>query len=207
MKLNRILAAVAAMFGGAKAGRFVGRARTTDVSFGYQAFLYRMPAGFPGDVNRAHPASVEPNVNDPTNPVTAFGVPVVANGSANTVRTMISTDTAVTAVYGFAVRSFPYQQSTTSSAYGGIGFGAGAVPAGQPLDVLRAGYIMSSLNTGTATKGGAVFVWVAATSGVHIQGGLEIASSAGNTASLDPTKYQFNGPADANGVVEVSVNQ
>ena len=55
-------------------------------------------------------------------------------------------------------------------------------------------------------KGGAVFVWCAATSGSHIQGGFESVASGGNTAALDTTRYQFNGPADANGNVEVCIN-
>jgi hypothetical protein len=66
------------------------------------------------------------------------------------------------------------------------------------------GYISAKLNTGVAQKGGAVFIWVAATSGAHIQGGFEVAASGGNTCALDES-YSFNGPADANGNVEISI--
>jgi len=197
MKLKKIFAAI---FGSAKAGRVsVGRHRVTDI-----AFTYRMGAGFPGDVSRTHPASIEPAVNNATNPILRPGDLCLADTATNTVRSLLATDTAITTVYGFAVRSYPIGPST-AGAYGAADFGTANLPSGQPVDILRSGYILGSLNTGTATKGGQVFVWVAETSGVHIQGGLETVASAGNTCALDITEYQFNGPADANGVVEVSV--
>ena len=37
------------------------------------AFPFRMGAGFAGDVNRTHPATIEPNVNDTVNPLSFFG--------------------------------------------------------------------------------------------------------------------------------------
>lgn len=196
---------IAALLGLAKTGRFVGRSRVLDVAYPYSSFNYRMTAGFPGDVSRSHPASIEPVVNDATNPVVYAGQPVLTTASGNTVRSVLSTDTAATAVYGFAVRSFPFQQSS-ASAYGAIPFGASTLAAGQPVDVMRTGYILSTLNTGTAVKGAPVFVWVAATSGVHVQGGLETAASAGNTMALAYPRYQFNGPADTNGTVEISIS-
>ena len=197
MKLKKIFAAI---FGLAKAGRVsVGRRRVTDV-----AYTYRMGAGFPGDVSRTHPASIEPVVNNTTNPVLRPGDFCLADTATNTVRRLLSTDTAITTVYGAAVRAYPIGPST-AGAYGAADFGTANLPSGQAIDILRSGYILGSLNAGTATKGGQVFVWVAATSGVHIQGGLETAASAGNTCALDVSEYQFNGPADANGVVEISV--
>lgn len=183
-------------------GRFVGRAKTRDV-----AFLYRMGAGSPGDVNRTHPASIEPCLMDTTNPPALFGVPVVVNPTSQGVRGVLVADFGATTVYGIAVRSYPIQQSSATN-FGAIPFGTGAPAAGQPLDVLRSGYIMVQLPAGAPTpkKGGAVFIWAAATTGVHVLGGFESVTSAGNTIALDPSRTTFNGSPDANGVVEIVFN-
>lgn len=207
MKLKMFFAAFLAMiFGDPKEGRFVGRARTTDVSYPFSAFLYRMSAGFLGEVNRSHPASIEPAVNNATNPVQFPGYPGVVDSATNSIRRLAPGDTALTTLFGFAVRAFPTQAASTSGAYGQTDFNEASLPVGQPIDFLRSGYILAPLSAGTATKGGAVFVWVAATSGPNVQGSLRTTASAGNTAALDPARYQFNGPADANGVVEIVVN-
>lgn len=174
------------------------RARTCDV-----AFPYRMGAGFPGDVNRTHPASIEPGLMDTVDLVLAFGNPVLVKTSNNSYKGFVAADSA-TPVFcaGFAVRSFPTQQ-TTGGATAVIG--GGSPPAGV-IDILTAGYIMAKLPAGVSvTKGGSVFVWFAATSGNNIQGGLVGAASAGNAALI--TNAKFNGPADANGNVEVRVWQ
>ena len=179
------------------------RARTCDV-----AFTFRMGAGFPGDVNRTHPAEIEPALNDTTNPVLAYGVPVIATTS-NTVRNIEvgdqSNGTALTP-YGFSVRPYPLQAST-GTAFGGAALGAATPPAGA-IDIMRSGLIIGVLNAGVTapTKGAPVYVWCAATSGSHIQFGLETAYSAGNTVQLDPNRYIYNGPADASGVVEIAAN-
>jgi hypothetical protein len=214
MKLKVLLASILAALGiGIKApGRFVGRRKVRDSyppvwANNLSAIPYRMSAGFPGDVNRAHPASIEPCLLDPTNPPPYAGFPVLVNTSANSVRQLLSGDTAVTEIYGVTVRAFPFQQSTTSAAYGSIAFGPSPLQANQPCDVIRSGYILTQLPTGSSavTKGGAVFVWIAASTGNHIQGGFEASASSGNTIALDATRITFNGPADANGVVEISI--
>lgn len=177
------------------------RVRTIDV-----AFKYRMGAGFAGDVNRTHPAAIEPALQDATNPVNQYGVPVLVNTSANTVRAFGVGDATTTAIdpFGFGVRPFPTQAST-GGAFGSAAFGAATPPANGAIDILRSGLIMGQLNTGTSTKGGAVYVWTAVTSGAHIQGGLEVVASAGNTALMGP-RYIFNGPPDASGIVEIACN-
>ena len=171
------------------------------------AFPFRMGAGFPGDVNRGHPASIEPCLIDPTNPPTAYGQAVLTVTASNGVRVFAAGDTGVTSIWGVTVRPFPIQAST-GTAYGGGAFGAATPPTTGAIDVVRSGYVMAKLPTGAAavTKGAAVFVWCAANSGNHVQGGFESSASGGNTAALDATKYQFNGPADANGNVEISIN-
>lgn len=170
------------------------RAKVRDV-----AYAYRMGAGFPGDVNRAHPFSIEPAKMSTTNPLTAYGHAVIVDPANNEVRRALSTDTGVTKLYGIAVRPFPTQQMT-----GGpdAALGAASVNTGQPLDVLRFGYIMAKVN-GTPRKGDPAFLWVAASSGNDTQGSFRTTASAGNTAAL--TNVYFNGPADANGVAELII--
>ena len=176
------------------------RAVTHDV-----AFTYRMGAGFAGDVNRTHPASIEPTLLNQTNPPTRYGDPVIVNTADGTVRRLIATDTAVTRIYGVLVRPFPTQQTTSSGNYGAAPLGDAAPPTGVQVvqDTLRLGYILSKV-VGTPTKDGAVFVWIAATSGNNIQGGFQAAASGGNTVAI--TNARFNGPPDANGVTEVVVS-
>lgn len=179
--------------------RSLGRFRTCDI-----AFTFRMGAGFAGDVNRGHPASILPCLNDPTNPVTLYGVAVIPVSASNGVRPFAAGDTAVTDAFGVSVRPFPFQQQTTSNPSGAVAIGAGTPPTTQPIDVLRAGYIMVPV-VGAVTKGAAVFVWCAASSGSHVQGGFEAGASGGNTAALATPKFQWNGPADSTGIAELSV--
>lgn len=168
------------------------------------AFQFRMGAGFPGDVNRTHPATIEPVLIDATSPPTAFGQPVLVDPTSQGVRPFAAGDTAITTAYGMSVRPYPFQQSSASN-FGSAAFGTGAPPATGVMDVLRAGYIMAKLPTGeTSVKGGAVYVWCAASTGVHVQGGIESAASAGNTAAL--AGVTFNGAPDADGTVEVVFN-
>lgn len=182
----------------------VTRVRTCDV-----AFQFRMGAGFPGDVNRTHPAAIEPVMVDVETPPTIFGQIVVVDTTSNAVRPLAASDQSNSVVltpHGTLVRSYP-SQASTGGAFGAASLGSATPPATGVADVLRAGYIMVQLNVGVTapTKGGAVYVWCAATSGNHIQGGYETEYSAGNTTLLDP-RYTYNGPPDSNGVTELSCN-
>lgn len=188
-------------------GRYVGRAKTMD-----DAFKFRMGAGFPGDVNRVHPFSVEPVLIDVNAPPTAYGQPVVVDATTQGVRPLVAGDSGLDAIYGVTVRPFPLQAPSSPNNFGGTQTAGGAItssgtpPASGVLDVLRAGYIMVKANVGSApVKGGRVFIWVAATAGNHIQGQFESAASGGNTIELDEKSY-FNGVPDANGNVEISFN-
>lgn len=198
---NKLIVASAALLAAPALtrGRSLGRHRTCDT-----AFTFRMGAGFAGDVNRGHPASILPCLIDPTNPVTLFGIPVIVVTTSNGVRPFAAGDTALVDAFGVSVRPFPYQQATTANNYGAVAYGAGAPSTLQPLDVLRAGYIMVPV-VGTVTKGGAVFVWCAAASGAHVQGGFEAAASGGNTAALATPKFMWNSPADSTGIAELSI--
>jgi len=177
------------------------RMKTQDV-----AFAFRMGAGFPGDVNRTHPASIEPCLIDANAPVTAFGQPVLVDATTQGVRPFAAGDQSntVAAGYGVTVRPYPFQQSSASN-YGAAAIGAGAPPITGIVDVLRSGYIMAVLAAGgSPVKGGAVYVWSAASAGAHVQGGVEAAYSAGNTTQL--LNATFNGSPDASGNVEIAFN-
>lgn len=175
------------------------RYRTLDT-----AIAFRMGAGFPGDVNRGHPASIQPCQVDLAAPPTAYGQAVVVDGPSDSVRPISAGDGALTAIWGVTVRPYPIQQATTANNYGAIGYGAGAPPVQQPIDVLRGGYVMVSV-VGQPQKGGAVFVWFAASGGGHVQGGFEAAATGGSTLAV--AGAQWNSPPDANGVAELILNQ
>lgn len=198
MKLFKtVWAALAAFVVGLLFGPPTFRARTCDVAFGF-----RMGAGFPGDVNRTHPFSVEPALTDTTDVIAAYGNPVLYKTSNNSYKGFVAADTTTPVIAaGFLVRPYPTQQQS-----GGMSssIGVATPPTSGVIDVLNSGYIMSKIPAGVSvTKGGAVYVWFAATSGNNIQGGLVGAATGGSTALI--TNAKFNGPADASGNVEVRV--
>jgi hypothetical protein len=172
------------------------------------AFPFRMGAGFPGAVNRSHPMTIESAMMDPANPVGAYGLAVLADAaSPNGVRGVLASDSAITAIFGIAVRPFPVSPQSATN-FGAAAFGSVAPSTLLPLDVLKAGYIMVNLNGVTAvTKGGLVYVYYGTSTGSHVQGGFEGASGA-NLIALDTTgdRIYWNGPADASGVAELVFN-
>ena len=170
------------------------------------AFLFRMGAGFAGDVNRTHPASIEADLIHALSPPTAYGQAVLIDPTSQGVRPFVAGDTAVALAYGVTVRAFPVQQTSAPTGnFAPAALGAAIPPVSGVIDVLRAGYIMGQVPAGQATvKNGAVYIWCAASTGVHVQGGFENAASGGNTAAL--TNAVFNGIPDANGNVEIQFN-
>lgn len=162
------------------------------------AIKYRMNAGSAGDVNRSHPASIQPRLNHITTPVPFYGSACMF-GSGNSVRAMAAGDTTATVIAGVAVRPFPFQTRTgsDSAAYGASSPQQGAI------DVLNWGHILMP-TVGTPALGAPVFIWVAVSGGGHVQGGAEAAVSAGNTAAL--TGAYFNGPPDSQGLCEVVIS-
>ena len=174
------------------------RAKTRDI-----AYTFRMGAGFPGDVNRTHPASIVPGLINTTNPVAAYGFAAVIDGATNSYRGLIATDDALTSIDGILVRPYPTQQMT-----GGMSasIGAAAAPTSGVADFLEDGFVIAVCNNFAANppvKGGTVYVWIDPSSGNHVQGGFEAAATAGSTIAL--TNARWNGPTDANGVTEIRV--
>ena len=176
----------------------VVRARTHDV-----AFTYRMGAGYPGDVNRTHPASILPGLQNVATPILLYGNPCVVDTSTNSYRELLVGDTAVTVIAGVLVRPYPTQQTTGGMA---SSFGAATPPVTGVIDILRSGFVMAKGNnfaTAQQTLGGAVHIWIAASTGAHVQGGFESAATGGSTIAI--TNAKWNGPGDSAGVAELQV--
>jgi hypothetical protein len=173
------------------------------------AFLGRMPAGSPGTVTRTHPASIFGALNDPSSghPLSLYGQACLANGTLNTVRSILTSDTTITAIFGVSVRPYPIQGVPQAVVGAPESFNTGGPPASGEVDILRSGSILVPVS-GTVTGpslGGLVYVWIAASSGLHVLGGFEVAPTSGSTITLD-AKSSWNGPADANGVAELCFN-
>ena len=135
------------------------------------AFLYAMGGGFPGDVNRTHPAVIEAVAVDTENPPTAYGQAVVLTAGGK-VRRLLAEDTssninlsnyvspatvATVIIYGVTVRPFPAQQSYTPNYCGAVD-GNVMPPQTGYIDVLRQGYINVSSTDYVAEKGQKAFV-------------------------------------------------
>lgn len=187
--MKKILAPLAAGVASA-----LSRHRTNDV-----AFPYRMGAGFAGDINRIHPFQSLPGMQNATNPIAAYGFPFLI-ASDGTYRGLVAADTAIVAIDGVLARPYPTQQFNLTQ-----GLGVATPPLStdkQILDGLYAGWILTKLPTGqTATKKGAVFIWIATSTGAHVQGGFESVATGGSTIAL--TDWFFNGPPDAAGITEI----
>lgn len=188
-----------AFVGGKHKMKFIGRRRFCDV-----AFPYRMGAGFPGDVSRTHPASIEPVFNNSSTPMLHYGYfGVIDSGALRPLAAGDQSDTVALTAYGVSVRPFPFQASVGDSAFGGAAFGEATPPVSAAIDMLRSGYIIVKA-VGTAVKGAPVYVWTKAASGSHTLGGIEAAYSSTNTVQI--AGATFNGAADANGYVEIAFN-
>lgn len=179
-----------------KLAKFI-RAKTRDA-----AIPFRMATGYAGTVNRTHPASIVPGLINGTNPVKAYGFPVLYNAADNTVRGVLGTDGAVTKIAGVSVRPYPTQQQQTTN-FGAANFGEATPPTSGIIDVLEGGFALVKVGSGTPAKGSAVFVWIAADSGNNKQGGFCAAASGGSTIAI--TNAVWNGPAGPDGVAELKV--
>lgn len=161
------------------------------------SYLYRMPAGIAGDVNRAQQVVIRPEVITPagsSNAPAAYGLAVVIDATSGQVRTVAAGDTAIN---GFLARPYPTNSVTPGA------LGATAPVASGACDLMMRGF-MSVLLGGTqaAINGGQVYVWSAASSGSHVQGQVEAANPSSNGFAV--TGCLFSGPADANGFTEIS---
>jgi len=179
----------------------ITRARTRDV-----AFTYRMGAGFPGDVNRTHPASIVPGLQDTNDPVRLYGDPVLFDATDNTYRGFTTADTGdAQLIAGVLVRPYPTQQQS-----GGMSatLGAAVPPTSGVIDVLDDGFVIVKCNNFGANppkKGGDVWVWVVASTGNHVIGGFEAAEDATPANTSKVLNAQWVSPPDAAGIAEMRV--
>lgn len=164
----------------------------------YQAYQFRMPAGFAGDLQRAEAATIEPQIIDSSAPPTAFGVPVkFVSGNVQPIN--LAADTAASVV-GVNLRAYPIQGNGTDP------LGTSTPPTSGVTDILKRGYVNVQLNgAAAATKGGTVYVRVAGAASGKPIGGFEAASDTTNTVAM-PANWYFTGPADSYGITEIAVN-
>ena len=158
------------------------------------AFLYRMPAGIPGDITRHESATVEPIQIDSANPPTAYGVPCVIDDATRKLRKVKTGDIAAD-IYGFLVRPYPTGGSQD-------GLGKSTPPTAGMVDALRRGYLAVINKSGSAAKGGPVYVRVVAASGKAV-GDIEAGADGTNNVAIPAT---FVGAADADGITEIAYN-
>lgn len=160
------------------------------------AFLYRMPAGIPGDVTRASQSTIEPVFLDPALPFAGYGLfGKIAAGKF----VPFGAGDANGADYGLLVRAYP-----TTGGSGSDPLGTSTPPAKGVADVLRRGYMTVKLNAGTASKDSQVYVRVATPAAGKPIGGIEAAADGANTVAI--TIATFMGAADASGNVEIQYN-
>ena len=165
------------------------------------AFINRMPAGIPGDLNRIQQCVVTPEVITPytgSNPTVApqsYGILTTIDATTQNVRTVVTGDSGAL-TFGFLARPFP-----TNSGQNGLG--VSTPPASGAVDYMRRGFMAVLLGgTQAAVRGGQVYIWGAASTGTHVQGGVEAASPGGSGFTL--TGCTFMGPADASGNTEIA---
>ncbi|MBB3004369.1 hypothetical protein FHX57_006751 [Paraburkholderia tropica] len=163
-----------------------------------QAYQFRMPAGFAGDLQRAEVATIETQLIDSSTPPTVFGVAVkYVSGKVQPIN--LAADTAAL-VQGVNLRPYPIQGNGTDP------LGTSTPPTSGVTDILKRGYVNVLLGgTTAAAKGGTVYVRVAAAATGKPLGGFEAAADSTNTIAM-PSNWYFTGPADAYGITEVAVN-
>lgn len=160
------------------------------------SFLYRMPAGIPGDVTRPSQSTIEPGQIDAAAPPTKYGV--FLKMVSGKLRALGAGDAAVTP-YGLLARPYPTNAANEP-------LGTATPPTSGLCDPMVRGYMTVKLALGTAAKGGAVYV-VTTAGGSVVGGDIVTAASpaGGGTATLIPNCI-FMGGADADGNVEIRFN-
>lgn len=168
------------------------------------SYLYRMPAGIPGEITRSDQSAIEAQTvtaAGASGSPAAYGVAVMLDSGTGLIRSVLAND-IIASVYGWLVRPYP-----TNAGNEGLGVGTPANAAGSSCNVLRRGYLNVFLARGTAVKGAPVFVRRVADTG-KLVGDIEttldnISSTAirggGNTGNGTMSAVVLN-PAAKNGV-------
>jgi hypothetical protein len=137
--------------------------------------LFRSPAGIPGDVTRKHDTTLEPVTIGAS--AVAHGAPAKLSGG---LLAPIAGGDDASDIYGFLARPYPMQGTVND-------LGQATTPAGGQGDVMRRGYMAVLLASGTAAKGGQVFVRVTEDTGKAV-GDIE--------AVADPATLAIEGAAN-----------
>lgn len=156
-------------------------------------FLYRMPAGIPGAINRPDQSTIEPIALDAAAPFTQYGR--FGKTSAGGTFVPLSGGETAAQITGILVRPFPTQGGNTGVT--GQVFNAVPPQLGGIGDRMKRGYITVQLNWGQAVKDGPVYVCITA-SAPHVVGDIGGDASLAANAILLPNAV-FTGAADAYG--------
>jgi hypothetical protein len=160
------------------------------------AYQFRMPSGIDGDINRAQNATVLAEVIDASAPPTKYGRFVkLVSGK---IRALASGDDG-TQTYGLLARPYPTAASQD-------GLGVGTPPVSGLCDVMKRGYMTTTLALGTAARGGQVYVVTTAGGSVSVGDIVTAASPAGGGTAVAISGAFFMGPADSQGFVEIAYN-
>jgi hypothetical protein len=170
------------------------------------AYTFRMPAGVPGECTRFNVVgtTIRAEKQNITTPVTQYGVLCFVDN--NGARPIAATDTTTPPQTSIGISIRPYVTSDVGLAYplGTVGLGSGTPMPSGIIDIMYRGYASVKLNgAAAANHNGAAFVWFAASSAPHVQGGWEAATNA--SAFAVPTAA-FTGPADAGANTEIAFN-
>ncbi len=165
-------------------------------------FLYRMPVGYPGQINRVEMAKIEAQGITPAgnaNAPVALGIGIVIDATSGFVRAPISSDTAC---YGVIVREYPIQGGQADA------LGTYTLPSQGEISILKSGYVMVLVGgAGTPSKGSAVWWRInGAATGKQI-GGFEAQVdpvTAGNTLLI--SNAYWTGAMDATNICELAFN-
>jgi len=163
------------------------------------SILSRMSVGVAGDVSRPS-ATVESMLIDSGTPITAFGqFCKLVSGKVRPAT--LAGDVSILA--GLTVRPYPSPNQSLAAQ----GLGAGTPAASGIIDVMRRGYMtVVAKGAGAVTKGAAVYLCTTA-GGVYALGDIVASATPGSgSAGTAIPGASFQGPADANGNVEIAYN-
>ncbi len=158
------------------------------------AYLTRMPSGIPGVINRAHLATVQPEILDSVNGPTAYGTFCkYTTGKL----CKIAGGEAPADIVGLIARPYPVSPSTANEA-----LGVATPDLTRPGDLMKRGYMTVKMgaNAGAVVKGGKVYLVINAAGGNTVGDIMDADDGANNIEVAD---CFFMGPADGSGNVEI----
>lgn len=168
-------------------------------------FLYSMPTGIPGNVQRLEAATIEAGLFDADYPCEAYGI--LVKKVEGLIRPVANGDT-IASLTKLALLARPYPiQEPLGTTVAGQALAGGVPDNDQPANLLRRGY-MTVVATGNGADaisaivaGDPVYVRTTASPGEVLD--FEGGSASGN--QLVPNMY-FTGTPDSDGNVEVEFN-